>query len=310
MFEVSIEKFLPTLFDTGIEFAKASFRILLVIVAAYVAVRLLRLALNRVEAMLVRAGEASETVPGAALMRVRTLVSVLWTIAVGLIWFVAVLMVLGQIGVNVAPILASAGVLGLAVGFGAQNLVKDLVSGFFLILENQIRVGDIAIINGTGGLVEAITFRTIVLRDLSGVVHVFPNGTINTLANMTKDWSAYVLDVGVAYKEDTDHVIDIMRKVAGDMQAEPTYRSAMLEPIEIFGVDAFTDSAVTIKARFKTRPLQQYMIGREYRRRLKKAFDAAGIEIPFPQRALTMGQASSPFQLVIKETEADSARSN
>ena len=310
MFEISIEKFLPTLFDTGIEFAKASFRILLVIVAAYVAVRLLRLALNRVEAMLVRAGEASETVPGAALMRVRTLVSVLWTIAVGLIWFVAVLMVLGQIGVNVAPILASAGVLGLAVGFGAQNLVKDLVSGFFLILENQIRVGDIAIINGTGGLVEAITFRTIVLRDLSGVVHVFPNGTINTLANMTKDWSAYVLDVGVAYKEDTDHVIDIMRKVAGDMQAEPTYRSAMLEPIEIFGVDAFTDSAVTIKARFKTRPLQQYMIGREYRRRLKKAFDAAGIEIPFPQRALTMGQASSPFQLVIKETEADSARSN
>jgi small-conductance mechanosensitive channel len=310
MFEISIEKFLPTLFDTGIEFAKASFRILLVIVAAYVAVRLLRLALNRVEAMLVRAGEASETVPGAALMRVRTLVSVLWTIAVGLIWFVAVLMILGQIGVNVAPILASAGVLGLAVGFGAQNLVKDLVSGFFLILENQIRVGDIAVINGTGGLVEALTFRTIVLRDLSGVVHVFPNGTINTLANMTKDWSAYVLDIGVAYKEDTDHVVDVMRKVAEDMQAEPTYRSAMLEPIEIFGVDAFTDSAVTIKARFKTRPLQQYMIGREYRRRLKKAFDAAGIEIPFPQRALTMGQASSPFQFVIKETEADSARSN
>jgi moderate conductance mechanosensitive channel len=310
MFESSIDKFLPTLFDTGIEFAKASFRILLVVVAAYVAVRLFRLALSRVETMLIRAGEASETVPGAALMRVRTLVSVLWTIAVGLIWFVAILMILGQIGVNVAPILASAGVLGLAVGFGAQNLVKDLVSGFFLILENQIRVGDIAIINGTGGLVEAITFRTIVLRDLSGVVHVFPNGTINTLANMTKDWSAYVLDVGVAYKEDTDHVVDVMRKVAGDMQAEPTYRSAMLEPIEIFGVDAFTDSAVTIKARFKTRPLQQYMIGREYRRRLKKAFDAAGIEIPFPQRALTMGQASSPFQFVIKDTEAAGARRN
>src|SRR5919106_6390398 len=119
MLEVSNEQFLPTLFDTGIEFAKASFRIRLVIVAAYVAVRLLRLALTRAEAMLVRAGEASETVPGAALMRVRTLVSVLWTIAVGLIWFVAVLMILGQIGVNVAPILASAGVLGLAVGFGA-----------------------------------------------------------------------------------------------------------------------------------------------------------------------------------------------
>jgi small conductance mechanosensitive channel len=308
MFESSIEKFLPRLFDTGIDFAKASFRILLIIVAAYIGVRLLRLALNRVEAMLIRAGEPSETVPGAAMMRVRTLISVLWTIAVGLIWFVAALTTLGQIGVNLAPILASAGVVGLAVGFGAQNLVKDLVSGFFLILENQIRVGDIAVINGTGGLVEAITFRTIVLRDLSGVVHVFPNGTINTLANMTKDWSAYVLDVGVAYKEDTDHVVEVMRKVAEEMQAEPTYHSAIIEPIEIFGVDAFTDSAVTIKARFKTRPLQQYTVGREYRRRLKKAFDAAGIEIPFPQRTLTMGQASSPFQLVIKE--AASARSN
>jgi small conductance mechanosensitive channel len=308
MFESSIEKFLPTLFDTGIDFAKASFRILLIIVAAYIGIRLLRLALNRVEAVLIRAGEPSEIVPGAAMMRVRTLVSVLWTIAVGLIWFVAALMTLGQIGVNVAPILASAGVVGLAVGFGAQNLVKDLVSGFFLILENQIRVGDIAVINGTGGLVEAITFRTIVLRDLSGVVHVFPNGTINTLANMTKDWSAYVLDVGVAYKEDTDHVVEVMRKVAEEMQAEPTYHSAIIEPIEIFGVDAFTDSAVTIKARFKTRPLQQYTVGREYRRRLKKAFDAAGIEIPFPQRTLTMGQASAPFHLVIKE--AASARSN
>jgi moderate conductance mechanosensitive channel len=308
MFESSLEKFLPRLFDTGIDFAKASFRILLIIVAAYIGVRLLRLALNRVEAMLIRAGEPSETVPGAAMMRVRTLISVLWTIAVGLIWFVAALMTLGQIGVNVAPILASAGVVGLAVGFGAQNLVKDLVSGFFLILENQIRVGDIAVINGTGGLVEAITFRTIVLRDLSGVVHVFPNGTVNTLANMTKDWSAYVLDVSVAYKEDTDHVVEVMRKVAEEMQAEPTYHSAIIEPIEIFGVDAFTDSAVTIKARFKTRPLQQYTVGREYRRRLKKAFDAVGIEIPFPQRTLTMGQASSPFQLVIKEAAA--ARSN
>src|ERR671923_62141 len=308
MFESSMEKYLPQFVDVGVEFAKASLRILLVIIAAYIGVRLLRLALHRVEAILVRAGIASETVPGAAMMRVRTLMSVLWTIAVGLIWFVAALMTLGQIGVNVAPILASAGVVGLAVGFGAQNLVKDLVSGFFLILENQIRVGDIAVINGTGGLVEAITFRTIVLRDLSGVVHVFPNGTINTLANMTKDWSAYVLDVGVAYKEDTDHVVEVMRKVAEEMRGEPTYAAAMIEPIEIFGVDSFADSAVTIKARFKTRPLQQYTVGREYRRRLKKAFDAAGIEIPFPQRTLTMGQASAPFHLVIKE--AASARSN
>ena len=304
MFESSMEKFLPQFVDVGFEFAKASLRILLIIIAAYAGVRLLRLALNRVEAILVRASVASETVPGAATMRVRTLVSVLWTIAIGLIWFVAALTVLGQIGVNIAPILASAGVVGLAVGFGAQNLVKDLVSGFFLILENQVRVGDIAVINGTGGLVEAITFRTIVLRDLSAVVHVFPNGSINTLANMTKDWSAYVLDIGVAYKEDTDHVIDVMRKVAEDMRDEPAYGAAMIEPIEIFGIDAFADSAVIIKARFKTRPLQQYLIGREYRRRLKRAFDAAGIEIPFPHRTLTMGQASRPFHFIKSPTDA------
>jgi moderate conductance mechanosensitive channel len=199
---------------------------------------------------------------------------------------------LGQIGVNVAPILASAGVVGLAVGFGAQNLVKDLVSGFFLILENQIRVGDVAVINGTGGLVEAISFRTIILRDEAAVVHVFPNGSINTLSNMTKDWSAYVINVNVAYKENTDQVADVMRRVAEEMYADAKYRSAMLESIEIIGVDGFTESAVTIKARLKTRPQQQFAIGREYRRRLKIAFDAAGIELPLIPRATRSGEAS------------------
>ena len=201
---------------------------------------------------------------------------------------------MGQIGVNVTPVLAGAGIVGLAIGFGAQNLVKDLVSGFFLILENQVRVGDVAIINGTGGLVEAISFRTIVLRDEAAVVHVFPNGSINTLSNMTKDWSAYVISVNVAYKEDPDRVVDVMRRVAEEMYAEPKYRSAMLEPIEIFGVDGFTESAVTIKARLKTQPLQQFAIGREYRRRLKKAFDAAGIEMPGFPAGSPQGKPAKP----------------
>jgi small conductance mechanosensitive channel len=303
MFGDSIEKYLPKILETGVDFAQASLRILLIVVAAYLGVRFLRLALNRLEIILTRAGEATETVPGAAMQRVRTLMSVLWTIAFGLIWFMAVLTILGQMGVNLAPILASAGIVGLAVGFGAQNLVKDLVSGFFLILENQIRVGDVAVINGTGGLVEAITFRTIVLRDLSAVVHVFPNGSINTISNMTKDWSAYVIDMGVAYKEDTDQVVDAMRKVAEEMQTEPKYGSVMLEPIEIFGVDQFADSAVVIKARLKTQPLQQWNVGREYRRRLKKALDTAGIEIPFPHRTLYMGEASPAFQLAMKQPD-------
>lgn len=303
MFASSIETYLPQFIDLGFNFAQATLRVLLILLAALLGMKFLRLAINRLEVLLVRAGESSERVPGAAMMRVRTLMSVLWTIVVGLVWFTAILTILGQVGVNVAPILASAGVVGLAVGFGAQNLVKDFVSGFFLILENQVRVGDVAIINGTGGLVEAITFRTIILRDQSATVHVFPNGSINTLSNMTKDWSAYLMDIGVAYKEDTDRVVDVMRRVAAELQTEPEYGSVMLEPLEIIGVDSFADSAVVIKARLKTLPIKQWMVGREYRRRLKKAFDAERIEIPFPHRTLYMGEASPPFHVVAKQID-------
>jgi moderate conductance mechanosensitive channel len=305
MFGISFEAYLPKFIDVSINFAQSSFRVLLIVIAALLGIKFLRLGLNRLELLLVRARESSESVPGAAAMRIRTLMSVLWTIIAGLVWFTAVLTILGQVGVNVTPILASAGVVGLAVGFGAQNLVKDFVSGFFLILENQIRVGDVAIINGTGGLVEAITFRTIVLRDQAAVVHVFPNGSINTLSNMTKDWSAYVIDIGVAYKEDTDRVIEVMRRVASELQAEPQYGSVMLEPIEIIGVDGFSDSAVIIKARLKTLPIKQWMLGREYRRRLKKAFDAEKIEFPLPHRTLPLGEALPSLQLAVKQPEGN-----
>ena len=152
MFGNSTETFLPKLIDIGVDFAKASLRIALIIGIAYLGLRLLRIAFKRLETLLNRAAAAAEVTPGAATKRVLTLMSVLWTIVVGLVWFVVVLMTLGQIGVNVTPVLAGAGIVGLAIGFGAQNLVKDLVSGFFLILENQVRVGDVAIINGTGGV--------------------------------------------------------------------------------------------------------------------------------------------------------------
>ena len=307
MLEKYSEKIFSRLLELGLDFFQASLRILLIVVAAYVGARILRVALNRLETILVRATVHTDVVPGAAAKRIRTLMNVIWTIVAGLIWFVATLTTLGQIGVNVGPILAGAGVVGLAVGFGAQNLVKDLVSGFFLILENQVRVGDVAIINGTGGLVEAITFRTIVLRDDGAVVHVFPNGSINTLANMTKDWSAYLIDMGVAYKEYTDRVVEVMRRVGEELRADPGYGSLMIEPIEIFGVDAFADSAVKIKARLKTLPLQQWNIGREYRRRLKKAFDAERIEIPFPHRTLLMGETGPAFRFAVEEKSGDTA---
>jgi len=274
MSEHTWESFVASLLAIGVGALQALFRIGIIVTAGYVMIKLLRAGFGRLENFLIHATQKTERAPGAAGQRIKTLASVLWTIASGFLWFIIVLIVLSQFGVNVGPILAGAGVFGLAAGFGAQHLVRDFVSGFFLLLENQIRVGDIAIINGTSGLVEAVTFRTVVLRDQAGVVHVFPNGTINTLANATMDWSAYVIDVTVSYKEDTDRVTGIMQRVADEMRNETDYRRLMLEPIEIFGVDNFSESIVTIKARLKTQPSQQYTIGREYRRRLKKSFDA------------------------------------
>jgi small conductance mechanosensitive channel len=300
MTELSGQDLATLALGTGTSIAQSGFRILLVLVAGYVSVRSLRAALRRLEEILIRAGERTELVPGATRKRVTTLTGLLLTLSLVAIWAVVAVICLDQVGLDVTPIVAGAGIIGLAVGFGAQNLVRDVISGFFMVLENQVRVGDVAIVNGTGGLVEAITFRTIVLRDLAGVVHVVPNGAITTLANMTKGWSGYVIDVGVAYGEDTDRVVEVMAEVAEDLRKDPRFGPSILEPIEIFGVDDFKESEVTIKARLKTVPIQQWTVGREYRRRLKKAFDARGIEIPFPQRSLHLGSAGGPLEVLVR----------
>ena len=301
----SFDQFGPWLVEVMTSFAEAGTQILLILVVAVIAKRFIRLGLTHLETLLIHRGKESEEVPGSTEKRVKTLTGLLRTICLVIIWSVAIIMSFGQIGIDITPIIASAGILGLAVGFGAQNLVRDVISGFFIILENQVRVGDVAIVNGTGGLVETISFRTITLRDLAGVVHVFPNGTITTLSNMTKGWSGYVLDIGVAYKENTDHVIEVMKEVGEGMRNDPEYRSQILEPIEIFGVDQFGASEVVIKARLKTQPIKQWAVGREYRRRLKKAFDERGIEIPFPHQTLYMGEASLPFRIQADSTLAD-----
>lgn len=267
------------LVEIGVGITISFVRILLVLAIAYFSIKFLRFGLTHMEALLIRAAAATEKDPSSAAKRIRTLTSVLWTVAVGFVWFVAALISLGQLGIDLGPILAGAGIVGLAVGFGAQHLVRDLVSGFFLILENHIRVGDIVTINGTSGMVEAISFRTVALRDLSGVVHIFPNGTITTLANQSKDWSGYIIDIAVGIKENTERVIAIMRQTAEELGADPAFAALMLEPIEIFGIDRFTGTGITIKARLKTQPAQQHIVGREYRARLKKAFDATGIEM-------------------------------
>jgi small conductance mechanosensitive channel len=276
-------KMLDWLVTTGLS-------VVLVLAVAFMAARVYRLAVRRLEKRVADGiVERSDSVSGdEARQRVRTLASLLAKAGIAAIWAVAGMIVLKEIGIDIGPILAGAGVLGLAVGFGSQNLVRDIVSGFFIILENQIAIGDVAAINGTGGLVESIGLRTIILRDAAGTVHVFPNGTISTLSNMTKDWSAMVFDIGVAYRTDTDEAVEVMRDVAEELRSDEGFKDRILEPMEIMGVDAFADSAVIIKARLKTKPVQQWSVGREYRRRLKKAFDEKGIEIPFPHRTITL----------------------
>lgn len=229
--------------------------------------------------------------------RARTLGSMLRKLTTAVVLSVAALTILDVLGVDTRAILTAAGIGGLAIGFGAQSLVRDLISGFFLLLENHIRVGDVVEINGVGGQVEDITLRSTVLRGLDGTVHVFPNGNIQSLSNRTKDFSRYVIDVGVAYKEDVDRVMAVLKDVGDGLAVDPSYQPLIKEPLQVLGVDDFAESAVIIKVAITTLPLKQWEVGRELRRRIKKRFDAEGIEIPFPHLSLYWGEASKPFNL-------------
>jgi small conductance mechanosensitive channel len=283
--------------------SKSAFRITLILVVSWVVLRFIRTLLVQLERQLIKQGIREGETREESSKRVTTIVNLLRQASFIGVFLTAMLMLLKQVGVEVGPVIASAGILGLAVGFGAQNLVKDVNAGFFIILENQIRVGDVAVINGTGGLVERIKFRTTVLRDLGGVVHVIPNGSIDTLSNMTQGWSAYVFDIGVAYKEDTDHVISVMREVGRQMKEAGPVSDLMLAEPEIFGVDKFDDSAVVIKGRIRTKPIKQWDVGREYLRQVKKAFDERDIEIPFPHTSLYVGEATKPLLVQTVKTQ-------
>ena len=222
--------------------------------------------------------------------RARTLLPLARNALLVVIVIVASLTVLSALGLDIAPLLAGAGVVGLAVGFGAQTLVKDVITGAFLLFEDTVQVGDVAVIDGQGGLVEAITIRTIRLRDLSGSVHTIPFSTVGAITNMTKEYSCYVLDVGVAYREDTDQVADLLREIDAELRADDEFSGDILKPIEILGVDRFEDSAVVVRARLTTKPIMQWTVGREFNRRLKKKFDEHGIEIPFPHQTIYFGE--------------------
>ena len=225
------------------------------------------------------------------LKRLETLGRVFRYIAAVLITLVAGMLVLTELGISIAPILASAGVIGIAIGFGAQSLIKDYFNGFFLLLEDQVRQGDVVEVADKGGLVEEVTLRYIRLRDYEGNVHFIPNGIITTVTNRSRSFAYAVVNIGIAYREDVEEVFAVMREVAAGMRQDETLGLLILEDIDIAGVDDWADSAVVIRCRFKVQPLQQWTVRRAFLLRMKKEFDRLGIEIPFPHLTLYPGQA-------------------
>jgi small conductance mechanosensitive channel len=264
-------------------------KVLLIVVGALVVIRVSSYIIKRIERVF---DDDDPTMMNEREKQAATLGKVIRSVVRIVVWGIALLMILRELGMDIGPILAGVGVAGLAVGFGAQSLVKDFLSGVFVLIENQYHVGDVARIAGVAGLVEKVTLRATTLRDLEGNVHLIPNGAIDVVTNMTKQYSRYVLDIGVAYKENVDEVMKVLKELGDEMAADPAYSDVITAPMEVLGVESFGDSAVVIRVRFTTVPIQQWTVAREFRRRVKNAFDERGIEIPFPHRTIYLGEAA------------------
>ncbi len=254
-------------------------RIVLILVLAWLVHRLLRSIIKRIERI---SDDGDPHTTSELEKRAQTIGRILRQASSVLVWSVTIMLVLAEFGVDLKPILAGAGILGLAVGFGAQTLVKDVITGFFILLENQILVGDTVTAAGCTGVVEAVNLRTTVLRDYDGTTHIIPNSSITVVTNATRDWSRAVLDVGVAYKEDTDRCEMVLREVGNSIEKDPLFAKKLLGPFEYPGVVEFGDSAVVLRVLVQTQAHDGLVVLRELRRRVKKAFDKADIEIPFP----------------------------
>lgn len=265
--------------------ATTGLRIVVIVIAAWVLIGVLQRAIRAFRIRI-----ASRFDDREAVKRAETLGRVFRYIVAVVVSLIAGMLVLGELGISVAPILGAAGVVGLAVGFGAQSLVKDYFTGFFILLENQIREGDVVKLGDHSGLVEVVTLRYVQLRDYDGRVHFVPNGQITTVINLTRGYANAVVDVRVAYRENTDQVMAVMREVAAELRADAAFAPRILEDLEVAGVDQWADSAVVIRCRIKCQPADQWGVRREYLRRLKHAFDHAGIEIPLPHVRFYAGQ--------------------
>jgi small conductance mechanosensitive channel len=259
-------------------------RILAALAVGWLAYWVLKLLLRRIE-------RSIEPAEGGLLsvqeQRAKTLLSLVRSIGIVVIIVLMFFMVLGALGINLGPLLAGAGVIGLAVSFGAQSLVKDVISGLFILFENQYGVGDVIRLDASvSGAVERMTLRVVVLRDVHGVVHIVPNGEIKRVSNLTRTWARAVLDVGVGYREDADRVMEVLREVGRELQEDPEWKHFLVEEVSVPGIESFGESSVNIRVMAKTVPLKQWDVARELRRRIKRRFDEEGIEIPYPQRTI------------------------
>ena len=272
-------------------------RITLIAVVAWFAARAIHRAIRVVRERIAHRLDGKEQVK-----RAETIGRVLRYIVSVVVSLIAGVLVLSELGVSIAPILGAAGVVGLAIGFGAQSLVKDYFTGFFLLLENQIHQGDVVEIAGLGGLVEEVTLRHIRLRDYEGSVHYVPNSAITTVTNRSRDYAYALVDIGIAYREDVEAVFGVIRRVAAEIRADADLGPLILDDVDLAGIEAWGESAVTIRFRIKVWPLQQWTVRRAFLLRLKKSFDQLGIEIPFPHLTVYAGQArdgsAPPFYFV------------
>ena len=252
--------------------ATSGLRILLIVALGWTAMRVITGLMTRLHKVMVGSSVSIERV-----QRADTITGILRTVSLIFVLAVVVMMVLNETGINIGPVLATAGIGGLAIGFGAQTLVKDVISGFFLLVEDQMRIGDVVEVGGKSGVVESINLRTVRLRDVAGGVHIVPNGSVTIVTNLTRDFSRYVFDIPLARKEDPDRVFEVLRGIGEEMQKDPAFAGDILQPLEILGVDAVAAATVTVKARITTRVTKQWRVGREFNRRMKKKFDELGI---------------------------------
>jgi small conductance mechanosensitive channel len=277
---------LPPALAASAPVLRSTLNLLIIAAATWAAIVVVNRAVRRFRAyMEARLGSLEEA------KRVGTLCRAFRYFGTVVISIVAATLALNELGISIAPILATAGVAGIAIGFGAQSLVRDYFAGLFILLEDQIRQGDVVEIAGKGGLVEEVTLRYVRLRDFEGHVHFVPNGEIKIVTNRTRDFAQALIEVGVAYREDTDEALAVMREVGREMRADPAWRERILDEVEIVGVERWADWAVVLRCRLKVVGIEQWNVRREFLRRLKKAFDARGIEIPFPHLTVYPGQA-------------------